>query len=818
MSNSRTELYGEAPQRTFSRQADQAAFLLGGIGTGNVSIGSRGELRDWEIFNRPAKGHTLPNTYFCIWAKKESEEPVAKVLESRLNVPHAKSHGYHPNTGAGLPHMDNSTLRGEYPFAWIDFEDSMLPVKVSLQAYTPLIPLNALESGIPTAILSYRVKNDSDRSVDVAIAGSIANPVGEVEYGRFDHQEMPSGGHNFNAFRQNEQFSGLFLSSEKHSETDLRFGNLSLVTTNEDVTYKRAWLRGAWFDWLREFWDDFATDGRLDDLGYETPSDDRQTDTGSLSVYQTLAPGEEVTMRFVLTWYFPNRINGWSDHVRVKEAGREIVQNHYADRFDSSWAVASYVVEHLDRLERETKLFHDALFGSTLPHYVIDALASNITALRSTTCFWLKDGRFLGYEGCFDDWGCCDGTCTHVWNYAQTLAFLFPALEQNMRKTEFLEEVHDDGKMNFRAFHMFDADWIMQGQSAPAAADGQMGTIMRVYREWKLTGDDLFVRDLWTSVEKALNFAVIQWDTDGDLVFDGEQHNTYDIEFYGPNPLTGVYFLGALRAAEEMAEYLGKAGIAQKYREAYAKSSKRLDELLWNGEYYVQRLDDIDKYKYQHGIGCLSDQLLGQQLAHVCGLGYLLPPEHVKKAVHAIYKYNFRSNFSNHVNCQRTFVLNDEQGLLVCSWPHGGQPKFPFVYSDEVFTGIEYQVATHLIYEGFIDEGLTIVKAVRDRHDGIKRNPWNEVECGHHYARSMASWGLLIALSGFQFDLVRKEMRFAPVIHQDDFNAFWSMGSAWGTYKQRRNQTTGDTEAIVEVLYGDASGITIHACGKQWTL
>jgi uncharacterized protein (DUF608 family) len=810
------ELYALKPQRTFSGEAKEAAFLLGGIGTGNVSIGSRGELRDWEIFNRPDKGNALPNSYFLIWARKEGERPVAKVLESRLTPPHSLSHGYHPNTGAGLPRLEKSVLRGEYPVARIDFEDSDLPVQVSLEAFTPLIPLNPEDSGIPGAILTYYVKNSTDRPVDVTICGSLINPVGGIGYDRFGNLDARDAGQNVNELRQELGLSGLYMYSRKYAENELAFGNLTLATPHSNITCKRAWLRGAWFDNLQEFWDDFAEDGRLTDLGYDTPSDDGKTDTGSLGVCETVAPGEIKQIRFYLAWYFPNRLNGWGEHHRVKEQGREITQNNYVNRFDSSWAAAVYLHRHLDRLTKETYAFRDALFGSTLPPYVIEALANNITVLRSTTCFWLKDGRFLGYEGCFDNWGCCDGTCTHVWSYAQTLAFLFPALEQNMRRTEFLEEVEEDGKMNFRAVKMFGSQWLWHNKTAPAAADGQMGSIMRVFREWKLTGDDDFLKTLWPNVQKSLKFALLQWDTDGDMVLDGEQHNTYDIEFYGPNPLTGVYFLGALRAAEEMARYLGDADTADRCRSVFEQSSKRLDELLWNGEYYEQRLEDVNQYKYQHGKGCLSDQLLGQQLAHLYGLGYLLPEEHVKKAVYSIFKYNFKSDFSHHVNCQRTYVLNDEKGLVLCSWPRGGRPRLPFVYSDEVWTGIEYHVAAHLICEGYIDEGLTVVKAVRERHDGIRRNPWNEVECGHHYARSMSSWGLLIALSGFQFDMARKELKFAPAIFRDDFTCFWSTGRAWGTYSQKKNPATGEYEADLQVLHGDLSGVKISACGKEW--
>ncbi|CAG7626002.1 GH116 family glycosyl-hydrolase [Paenibacillus allorhizosphaerae] len=809
MTYSRDELFEPWKPRTFPREAKEAAFLLGGIGTGNISLGSRGELRDWEFFNRPGKGRLLPNSYFAIWAKQEGSEPVAKVLESRLNPPFTRGTGYHPITGYGLPRMDHSVLHGEYPVAKVDFEDTDLPVKVELEAYTPFIPLNPEDSGIPGAVFTYRVTNISKRRVDLTIAGSFVNPVGGTTYSPEGYQIPSAAIGNTNTFKQEEAFSGLYFHSEQVPANALHDGNMSIVTTNSQVTYKRAWLRGPWYDFLQEFWDDFAEDGLLNDLGYDQPAGPKQTDTGTLGVRESLEPGETKEIRFILTWFFPNRINGWNEGIRDRREGKELTKNHYANRFNSSWEVAAYLVDQLPRLEKDTYAFRDALFASSLPAVVLDALSSNITVLRSTTCFWLMDGRFLAFEGSGDTEGSCDGNCNHVWNYAQTLAFLFPTLEQSMRRTEFLEEVEEDGKLNFRVRKMFDCAWQKM-----AASDGQLGAIMRVYREWKLTGDDVFLREVWPGVKKALDYAFRHWDTDGDLVLDGVQHNTYDIEFYGPNPLASFMFLGALRAGEEIARYLGEESEARNYRDAFEKSSARADDILWNGQFYVQRLDDVNRYKYQHGLGCLSDQVLAQQLAHLYGLGYLLPEQHVKSAIRSVYANNFKTDFRHHINCQRVYAINDEKGLVLCSWPNGGRPRLPFVYSDEVWTGIEYQVAVHLIYEGFVEEGLTVVKAVRDRYDGVHRNPWNEVECGHHYARSLASWGLLNALGGFQFDMVRKELKFDPVINKEHFTTFWSTGKAWGTFTQWKTER-GTYEVKADVLYGDASGILIHACGQQ---
>lgn len=804
--------------RTFPAEASALAFPLGGIGTGNVSLGARGDLRDWEIFNHPGKGTVFPNTFFAIRVQVGDQKAVAKVLEGPVQPPHTRSHGYHPSTEVGLPRFRGTAFRGQYPFATIDFEDPDLPVELRLEAWTPLIPLNPEDSGLPCAILTYTVTNIADEPVALTIAGSLINPVGRFALDRFGSLAPGGTGQNVNERRDEEGVRGLFFHSRQYAPDQLQFGDMTLATTHDDVTVKPVWLRGGWWDYLREFWDDFSADGKLDDLGYDSPSEMGKTDTGSLGLVDTLAPGASGTYRFILAWSFPNRPDSW------KKEDALLIRTHYATRFPTSWATASYVAAEYSRLERETRRFHDALFGSTLPAYVVDALSANIVPLRSTTCFWLEDGRFFGWEGCFDDAGCCEGSCTHVWSYAQTLAFLFPSLEREMRRIEFVVETEADGWMAFRTLKTMGEEfrWQWGNQKPEAAVDGQMGSVLRVLREWQLNADREWLEQVWPGVKRSIDFASAHWDTDSDGVLDGRQHNTYDIEFYGPNPLCGIYYLAGLRAVEELALVMDEPDLARRCREVFDRGSRRLDELLWNGEYFVQRLPDVDAHKYQHGLGCLADQLLGELHARILGLGNTVPREHVQPALMAIFRHNFKRDFTNHVNTQRTYILNDEAGLTLCTWPNGGEPRLPFPYSDEVWTGIEYQVAAHMIYEGWLLEGLEIVKAVRERHDGVRRSPWNEVECGHHYARSMSSWAVLLALSGARCDVARGELSFEPVLaastDEDVFRSFWSCGRGWGTYTQRRDAASGVWSPLVEVLGGDMTGMRVKACGQEWTL
>lgn len=785
--------------------AEVAAFPLGGIGTGNVSIGARGEFRDWEIANRPDKGNSLPFTFFAVRAAPSDGEAVTRVLESRIRPPYEGDEGLRIGKVAGLPRLRETTMRGEYPLLTIDFDDDVLPVGVQLLAFTPLVPLDTNASGLPAAVLRYRVHNPTDGAVEVSIAGSMSNPIGY--HGRSDyHHRLRFEGTPTVRRRDGDGLIGLEFGTDLPTD-HLLFGSVVLQTTAGDgVSMTPQWPVGQWQDGVQLFWDRFCADGRLQAAAAFTLDEDPEMANlskqrvGSLAITHSLEAGETRDFEFVLAWHTPNRPRAWFGHVGAPNThGDETVRNHYASRFPDAWAVGAHLKQHRDDLEASTKAFHDALFGSTLPPELVDAVTSTLVALRSTTCFLLedgsKDGLFAAWEGSFDHAGSCEGTCTHVWNYAQTVANLFPSLERSARRTEFLHETLEDGRMRFRTNSVFGNEPL----EYHPAVDGQLGTVVRLFREWRFSGDDAFLKELWPAAKRATDFAFRVWDANSDFVLDSQQHNTYDIEFYGENSLANSMFFAALRAMTAMAAHLGDAD-AERYRDAAETGSRRMDEMLYNGEYYEQRLEDVNSYRYQYGDGCLSDQLLGQTFAHLTGLGHVLPADHVRSAVSAVFKHNFRNGFDDYHSVQRTYVLNDERGLVLCSWPRGGRPRIPFVYSDEVWTGIEYQVATHLVYEGLVEEGLDIVRAVRERHDGVRRNPWNEVECGNHYARSMASWGVLLALTGTQWDGGARTLRLAPHeagLDGNAFRSFFSTARGWGSVVVK------DGSAQLQLLWGE---------------
>ena len=782
---SRAELRDQTVPGYTGEALKMISFPLGGIGTGTIGLGGRGDLRDWEIFNNPRLGYKPNYTMPFIFAKSAAGK-VAKVLERKLLPPHHESHGLRPHYFAGLPRLDEALFIGTYPVARVIFQDEDLPVEVSLEAFSPMIPTNAADSGIPAAVLTYRLTNRTRKPVSGTVAISMSNTVGL--------SACCGGGlgGNVNAFRKGKGLCGVYMTGTKHARGKVGYGTEVLATTARRVSYVTDFDEPGWFDKGQKVWDGYSASGKPPGPTTRTkPSPDGKTRVGMLAAHYHLKGGASTEVTFIIAWSFPLRL---MDN-RNPKIGPQPIRNHYARKFPDAWKAAGYVAAHFDRLRSGTLRFEQALFGSTLPGDVLDAVSSNMSIMRTNTTMWLdspaeeREGRIFGYEGCNTTGGCCPMNCTHVWNYEQSMAHLFPDLERSMRLTDFEDNLHSRGAMSFRTTLPLGAGLPPWGKKLPAA-DGQFGTVVKVYREWRISGDTAWLKRLWPAVKKSIEFAwkgFAGWDADKDGLMEGVQHNTYDIEFHGPNSMCGSLYLAALAAGAEMAEALGDDKTAKEFRSLAAKGAKQHQRKLFNGEFYIQRVTTKPRPKYQYGYGCLSDQLLGQWAAHVAGLGYVLPAESVKTAISAVYDHNFRANLSDHQCCQRVYAVGDEAGLVICTWPDGRREKFPFPYSDEVWTGIEYQVAAHLIYEGMIDEGLSIVKAVRTRHDGIARNPWNEFECGDHYARAMASWSVLLALSGQQYDGRTGVLTVRPVIKEHDFRCLVTAGRGYGAFSQTRS-------------------------------
>jgi uncharacterized protein (DUF608 family) len=808
-------------------KTNQISFPLGGIGSGSIGLAGNGRLIDWEIFNRPNKNSVNGFSHFAIRAESGDQVHAARILHGDLHPPYQgemtgttfSSFGWGPRREylTGLPHFKSVDFRGQYPLAELTYHDETFPGQVQLRAFNPLIPLNDHDSSIPAAFFEFSVANPTEKALTYTLVGVLSNP-------------LPAN--NLHTLEETAWGHALHLRSDSLGAQAIGFGDLTLATdagrNGAQVSWQQYWFRGAWFDSLEVYWHDLMAPGPFKNRVY---SDNKagQRNEGLLAVHIVVAPGETRQVRFVIAWNFPNCENYWKTPLAGEEAEkyRRPWRNYYATLWDNSLASAGYAIQNWDRLLVETTNFQEALFASDLPAAALDAISANISILKSPTVLRLEDGTFYGWEGCHPTAGCCEGSCTHVWNYAQALPFLFPKLERSMREADYTYNLRPDGGMPFRLQLP-----IGVGMSSfRPCADGQFGGVMKTYRDWKICGDDEWLRQLWPAVKKSIDFAwhadnIDRWDSEKRGVLWGRQHHTLDMELFGPNSwLTGMY-LGALKAGAEMAEHLGDSAAAEEYRAIFARGKAWVDANLFNGEYYYQRIDLNDRaiveefaggdvltggstlaaywteehqeIKYQIAEGSSIDQILAQWHASLYGLGEIFDPEQVKKANAAILKYNFIPVMGEVYNPCRIYCLNDEGGLVICAWPEGAQkPVIPAPYSQETMNGFEYSAAIHMIMTGLVDEGLRAVEAVRQRYDGERRNPWNEFECGSNYARSMASYALLNAFSGFEFDLAHDHIGFNPIRTQEGrFRCFWSLDSGWGEFVM-----TGEV-VEVRVIYG----------------
>ncbi len=504
---------------------------------------------------------------------------------------------------------------------------------------------------------------------------------------------------------------------------------------------------------------------------------------GAIRVPYQLEPGEEKVISFTISWSFPNH------YIQDIFTPSFRVGNYYNTLFKNSADSFEQFARNREKLEGGTLLFHDMFYRSTLPVSLLDCVSSQASILKSQTSMWLEDGTFAGWEGVVVSGGCCPMNCTHVYNYAQTMACLYPSLEREVRSKDLGIQLMEDGLIHHRLTLP-----LSEPRSSGEALDGQLGTILKLYREYRQCSDDSFLRKYWQPACKAMDFVFRNHDPQGDGVILDRQFNTYDDAVYGINPFIGTLYLAALRAMEEMARHMGNEDLAAQCHQRFEKGRERIVKECWNGEFFFQPGDLTKLEGRNYGAGCLSDQIVGQWWAHILNLGYLLPEDQVKTALDNLLKYNWLDKLGDHKQLPRVYAAPDDPGLLNCSWPNGGRPEIPILYCDEVWTGIEYQVAGHLLFEGKVDQGLHVVSGARSRSNGKKRegthpsgvgNPWNEIECGDHYARAMSSYSLLLAAQGINYEGPRGKLGFNPVHQPEKHASFVALADGWGVFEQK---------------------------------
>jgi uncharacterized protein (DUF608 family) len=806
---------------------------LGGLGAGRLTVNAYGGFQDFALKHKPALS-SLPDGWFPSEAAfallhVRGKKPVTRLVEgpippSRIYDQGLKAQGCRNGGHEGMPRFAKAAFRAEFPFANVKLEDRAVPLGVELTAWSPFIPGDDVASGMPCAILEYTLVNRTRQSVAFDFSFHLSNLVHGPDWQELSSRSevIPKRGVRF------------FNVEEPTSEA---FGTAALVAIEHVPRIKAMWFRGGWFDGISQLWREVTTESFTTNEG-SNPYDLEGRSGGSILFTGGLPPGRRITYAVAIAWHFPNSNQRHGEPKRAASAMPDrspgpAWRPFYAGLWKDAAAVAETVVRDYASLRERTAAFSKALQSSTLPPSVIDAVSSNLAILKSPTILRQENGNVWGWEGCFPDRGSCHGSCTHVYNYAQALTHLFPKLERTLRELELERSMDERGHVNFRSAlpdGPVDHDFH-------AAADGQLGGMMKLYRDWQIAGDDAWLRRMYPLARRSIEYCIRTWDPEERGALFEPHHNTYDIEFWGPDGMCTSIYVGALSAMAAMARAIGESADEARYGELARAGAAFLDGELFNGEYFTQRvmtagLSDRsfsekvaampkegavaellrrEGPKYQYGTGCLSDGVIGAWMADLYGIVTPMTAANVKKSLASIFTYNFARDLADHACTQRPgYAIGHEPGLLLCTWPQGKKPTLPFPYSDEVWTGIEYQVASHCILHGLVEQGLTLVEAARSRYDGRVRNPFDEYECGSFYIRALASYALLGALSGFRYSAVDRRLMFAPRVVARPFRSFFSTANAWGTITLDAKRLT------VNVLEGElAIDQAIIGTGKQ---
>jgi non-lysosomal glucosylceramidase len=897
-------------------------MTVGGIACGTVYISGDGRLWVWDIFNQHHEG---------VVANQNAKAPAGlRTIQNRqprerdganfLAPPRASDHKngvrqhFELDDGSKTRRLDGSSWQnvqftGRWPIGQVAFSNPASPIQVTLEAYSPFIPLNLADSSLPLTVMEYTLTNTGSNDREVKLVGHLHNPLGQFSQREACRRTVPvesnqlQGIHHFlsepdtpgqtrcdrvlfdfesgtyegwdvegssfgkkpatkattPAYQGDTNSVGAgFINSHASADVgDRRPGDIIRirdaaqgVMTSPEFTIDRKFLafrigggkraeigidliidgkavrsttghnsnvmRAAFFDVadlagknvqivIRDEysggWGNIGADHFvLTDNSHKTSLTEQldygsmtmayvgsenatvSTDTNQVSVATSLVPGQSKTLRFAISWHLPN-LNSAIGLVGKKR--------HYATKFADSLAVINYFAQQQDRLTNLTRTWVRTWNDSTLPQWFLDRTILTTNTLQTQNAIIFEDGRFWAWEGI----GCCPGTCGHVWEYSQGHARLFPEIERNLREvTDFGIAQQRDGSITFRG-----------SNNGISAIDAQCGYILRTLRDHQLSDDPGFLHRVWPATRKAIDYLIAfdKQDSRGGLdgLLDGEQHNTLDAEWFGKVHVLCSMYLAALRAGEELSQQAGDNDFAKRCRKVFELGSSNIAK-LFNGEYYEQIDDPAHAAAIGVGKGCYIDQAMGQFWANQLGLGRLCNAQHQKSALRALWKYNFVPEYGAFRTAfpeGRHYATASDSGLLMCTWPMGGlrddfKRHWQYAYFNEVMTGFEYEVAAHMVSEGdddLVEKGLAVTRAVHDRYSATRgRNPYNEIECSDHYARAGASYGVFLAVAGFEFDQASGRLAFAPVIQKDHFRTPFTTSRAWGTYEQKEGQVT----------------------------
>ncbi len=783
-------LYKRGAVTTYLKTKNELQYIgmpVGGINCGTVYLRGDGRLWLWDIFNSNQEGiepkEIAWDSEVHAGNKVRSRDGSAYVAPAKNIFPLEQGFAVKIEYGdksiikkISDEDWDEIAFDATYPMATIRYTDNNLPVEISMKVWSPFIPLNEDDSGLPATIFSFQINNTSTEPVKISLAGWLENKAG-IYSSKKEEQER------FNKILTAKGFQaveGGIRNKKNNSAADIEqqpdYGTMCLASLNDEakVSTDLSWP-------LSE--DSFNTF-----TSNEVVKNTDEKLIGSIVSEHQILPGKNISSHFVISWHFAN----------LKLQGIQGEGRYYQNEFNSAGDVASYIHKNFAKLSSKTELWKQTWYDSTLPWWFLERTFLNISALATTTTHRFASGRFYGWEGV----GCCPGTCTHVWQYAQAVGRIFPDLERDTRENIDLGlALQPDGGIWFRA----------EADKRPAI-DGQAGTILRIYREHQMSADNIFLKSNWPKIKKTIQF-VINQDKNKDGMEDTPMENTLDAVWDGEIAWIVGLCIAAVKAGEMMAEEMGDRVFAAACNVYVDKGRKNMEEKLFNGEYFIHRPDAKEGRKKLGSYNtCHIDQVYGQSWAFQAGLERILDEEKTKSALRSLWKYNFTPDVGPYIKEHhggRPYALAGEGGMIMNTnpkneaRPYGENVTWQLGYFHECMSGFEHQVASHLMAEGMTDEALVLTRTIHDRYHAYKRNPFNEIECCDHYARAMASYGTFISACGFEYHGSKGYIRFAPKWDKENFRAPFVTAKGWGSYSQEIQN--GKQVHRLKIKYGTLS-------------
>jgi len=771
-------LYERGKPTTYLKSRNELQYIgmpAGGLHAGTVYLGGDGRLWLWSIYNDDREG-VDPKT--VLWNDGSKEVKVRSRDGANYIEPSLADNKRVLEQGFAIRiETEDKTIIKElketdwqevafeatYPAATIRYTDKNVPVDVVVRAGGIFIPLDADNSAIPATVFSIHLENKSGEKIKAAITGWMEN-------GAHKLTAKAEDGVRQNKIVQQDSYSAITGAFSIHNPEAIKqrdAGTTCITYVGEATrlnTDAHPWPVDEAF---------FTLENREMSTGKE--AGDKLV--GSICTEASIEAGGHHEARFIISWHFNHGL-AKLDRLNEIKSGY-----YYGRRFKDASAVGIYVAQNFEKLFGQTLLWQQTYYDATLPHWFLERTLLNIGTLATANTYRFANDRFWGWEGV----NTCEGTCTHVWQYAQAMGRLFPSLERDVRqRTDMGIALQENGGIIFRAEY----------ETRPAI-DGQAGTILRMYREHQVSADDQFLKRNWEQVKKAARFLLAQ-DKNGDGMTDTPMENTLDAVWEGEIAWIVGLCIAAVKAAQRMAEEMNDQAFAKTCKTYVEKGCQNMASHLFNGEYFIHRPDPAQGRKKLGAYNtCHIDQVYGQSWAFQVGLGRLWDREKTRSALRALWKYNFAPDVGPYIKTHtggRPYALPGEPGMVMNTnpqneaQPYGEDITWQLGYFHECMSGFEHQVASHMMAEGMTDEALVLTRAIHDRYHASRRNPFNEIECSDHYARAMASYGTFITACGFEYHGPKGYMRFAPAWNKDHFKAAFTAAEGWGSYEQHYSE------------------------------